>query len=95
MVYLLILIPAFLVILAAFSDSGSGMGTTLALTLQASQVICLCVRQAQLEAQKATQDFQRATEVLRAAKETISLAEQRLLEEDNFCLCSSKVTAPP
>lgn len=39
--------------------------------------------QAQLEAQKATQDFQRATEVLRAAKETISLAEQRLLEEDN------------
>lgn len=40
-------------------------------------------RQAQLEAQKATQDFQRATEVLRAAKETISLAEQRLLEEDN------------
>ncbi len=48
-----------------------------------SWVICLCVRQAQLEAQKATQDFQRATEVLRAAKETISLAEQRLLEEDN------------
>lgn len=43
----------------------------------------LCVFQAQLEAQKATQDFQRATEVLRAAKETISLAEQRLLEEDN------------
>ncbi|XP_062254762.1 SH3 domain-binding protein 5b [Platichthys flesus] len=40
-------------------------------------------RQAQLEAQKTTQDFQRATEVLRAAKETISLAEQRLLEEDN------------
>ncbi|KAI9999915.1 hypothetical protein NQD34_011758, partial [Periophthalmus magnuspinnatus] len=40
-------------------------------------------RQAQLEAQKSTQDFQRATEVLRAAKETISLAEQRLLEEDN------------
>ncbi|XP_008429063.1 SH3 domain-binding protein 5b [Poecilia reticulata] len=40
-------------------------------------------RQAQLEAQKATQDFNRATEVLRAAKETISLAEQRLLEEDN------------
>ncbi|EHB12977.1 SH3 domain-binding protein 5 [Heterocephalus glaber] len=39
-------------------------------------------RQAQLEAQKATQDFQRATEVLRAAKETISLAEQRLLEDD-------------
>lgn len=42
-----------------------------------------CCVQAQLEAQKATQDFQRATEVLRAAKETISLAEQRLLEEDN------------
>ncbi|XP_037836129.1 SH3 domain-binding protein 5b isoform X2 [Kryptolebias marmoratus] len=40
-------------------------------------------RQAQLEAQKSTQDFHRATEVLRAAKETISLAEQRLLEEDN------------
>ncbi|XP_054903361.1 SH3 domain-binding protein 5b [Poeciliopsis prolifica] len=39
-------------------------------------------RQAQLEAQKATQDFHGATEVLRAAKETISLAEQRLLEED-------------
>ncbi|KAJ0066464.1 hypothetical protein NL108_013237, partial [Boleophthalmus pectinirostris] len=38
---------------------------------------------AQLEAQKATQDFQKATEMLRAAKETISLAEQRLLEEDN------------
>lgn len=42
-----------------------------------------CCVQAQLEAQKATQDFQKATEVLRAAKETISLAEQRLLEEDN------------
>ncbi|MEQ2276572.1 SH3 domain-binding protein 5 [Xenotaenia resolanae] len=40
-------------------------------------------RQAQLEAQKATHDFHRATEVLRAAKETISLAEQRLLEEDH------------
>ncbi|KAK3551042.1 hypothetical protein QTP70_011509 [Hemibagrus guttatus] len=39
-------------------------------------------RQAQLEAQRTTQDFQRATEVLRAAKETIALAEQRLLEED-------------
>ncbi|XP_017336741.1 SH3 domain-binding protein 5b isoform X1 [Ictalurus punctatus] len=39
-------------------------------------------RQAQLEAQRTTQDFQRATEVLRAAKETISLAEQRLMEED-------------
>ncbi|MGH0156701.1 UNVERIFIED_CONTAM: hypothetical protein FKN15_032084 [Acipenser sinensis] len=38
--------------------------------------------EAQLEAQKATQDFQRATEVLRAAKETIALAEQRLLEDD-------------
>ncbi|KAG9355706.1 hypothetical protein JZ751_000544 [Albula glossodonta] len=38
---------------------------------------------AQLEAQRATQDFQRAIEVLRAAKETISLAEQRLLEEDS------------
>lgn len=37
---------------------------------------------AQLEAQGATQDFQRATEVLRAAKETISLAEKRLLEEE-------------
>lgn len=45
-----------------------------------SSSLCL---QAQLEAQKATQDFQRATEVLRAAKETISLAEQRLLEEDS------------
>lgn len=42
-----------------------------------------CGVQAQLEAQKATQDFQRATEVLRAAKETISLAEQRLLEENH------------
>lgn len=46
-------------------------------------MISPCSVQAQLEAQKATQDFQRATEVLRAAKETISLAEQRLLEEDN------------
>lgn len=46
-------------------------------------MITLCAIQAQLEAQKATQDFQRATEVLRAAKETISLAEQRLLEEDD------------
>lgn len=45
--------------------------------------VSVSVLQAQLEAQKATQDFQRATEVLRAAKETISLAEQRLLEEDN------------
>ncbi|KAL3064898.1 hypothetical protein OYC64_001013 [Pagothenia borchgrevinki] len=40
-------------------------------------------RQAQLEAQSSTQDFQRASEVLRAAKETISLAEERLLEEDH------------
>uniref|UniRef100_A0A8C5Y262 SH3 domain-binding protein 5 n=1 Tax=Microcebus murinus TaxID=30608 RepID=A0A8C5Y262_MICMU len=39
-------------------------------------------RQAQLEAQKATQDFQRVTEALHAAKETISLAEQQLLEDD-------------
>ncbi|XP_028819694.1 SH3 domain-binding protein 5 isoform X1 [Denticeps clupeoides] len=38
--------------------------------------------QAQLEAQKATQEFQRAVEILRAAKETIALAEERLLEED-------------
>ncbi|KAJ8366512.1 hypothetical protein AAFF_G00353140 [Aldrovandia affinis] len=37
---------------------------------------------AQLEAHRAAQEFQRATEVLRAAKETIALAEQRLLEED-------------
>ncbi|KAJ8268286.1 hypothetical protein COCON_G00134580 [Conger conger] len=40
-------------------------------------------RQTQLEAQKASQDYQRAIEVLRVAKETISLAEQRLLEEDS------------
>ncbi|XP_035285575.1 SH3 domain-binding protein 5 isoform X2 [Anguilla rostrata] len=40
-------------------------------------------RQAQLEAQKASQDYQRAIEVVRVAKETISLAEQRLLEEDS------------
>lgn len=39
-------------------------------------------RQAQLEAQKATQDFQRAPEVLHATKETISLAEQKLLEDN-------------
>ncbi|KAG1948209.1 SH3 domain-binding protein 5b [Pimephales promelas] len=39
-------------------------------------------RQTQLEAQRSTQDFHRATEVLRAAKETIALAEQRLLEDD-------------
>ncbi|XP_061530709.1 LOW QUALITY PROTEIN: SH3 domain-binding protein 5-like [Phycodurus eques] len=39
-------------------------------------------RQAQLEAEKATQNFQRSSEVLRAAKETISLAEQRILDED-------------
>ncbi|CDQ82033.1 unnamed protein product [Oncorhynchus mykiss] len=45
-------------------------------------VVSLPIAQAQLEAQRATQDFQRATEVLRAAKETIALAEQRLLEED-------------
>lgn len=40
-------------------------------------------RQAQLEAQTATQEFQRAIEILRAAKETIALAEERLLEEDS------------
>lgn len=39
--------------------------------------------QAQVEAQKATQEFQRAVEILRAAKETIALAEERLLEEDS------------
>uniref|UniRef100_S4R491 SH3 domain-binding protein 5 n=1 Tax=Petromyzon marinus TaxID=7757 RepID=S4R491_PETMA len=40
-------------------------------------------RQAQVLAQKATQDFQRASEVLRAAKETIALAEERLLEQED------------
>lgn len=40
-------------------------------------------RQAQLEAQRATGEFQRAVEILGAAKETISLAEERLLEEDS------------
>ncbi|CAN9503788.1 unnamed protein product [Ophioblennius macclurei] len=40
-------------------------------------------RQAQIKAQKATQEFQRAVEILRAAKETIALAEERLLEEDS------------
>uniref|UniRef100_A0A4W5KHM1 SH3 domain-binding protein 5 n=1 Tax=Hucho hucho TaxID=62062 RepID=A0A4W5KHM1_9TELE len=39
--------------------------------------------QAQLEAQRATGEFQRAVEILRAAKETIALAEERLLEEDS------------
>ncbi|XP_014908800.1 SH3 domain-binding protein 5-like isoform X2 [Poecilia latipinna] len=38
--------------------------------------------EAQVEAQKATQEFQRAVEILRAAKETIALAEEKLLEED-------------
>lgn len=38
---------------------------------------------AQIEAHKATQEFQRAVEILRAAKETIALAEERLLEEDS------------
>uniref|UniRef100_A0A8B9HHH2 SH3 domain-binding protein 5 n=1 Tax=Astyanax mexicanus TaxID=7994 RepID=A0A8B9HHH2_ASTMX len=62
---------------------------TLALTVLIGRIKCdgivvvfSCGVQAQLEAQKATQDFQRATEVLRAAKETIALAEQRLLEDD-------------
>ncbi|XP_041759454.2 SH3 domain-binding protein 5 [Coregonus clupeaformis] len=40
-------------------------------------------RQAQLEAQRATGEFQKAVEILRAAKETIALAEERLLEEDS------------
>ncbi|XP_038156303.1 SH3 domain-binding protein 5 [Cyprinodon tularosa] len=39
-------------------------------------------RRAQIEAQKATQEFQRAVEILRAAKDTIALAEEKLLEED-------------
>lgn len=39
--------------------------------------------QAQIEAQKATQEFQRAVEILRAAKETIALAEERLQEEES------------
>ncbi|CAB1320662.1 unnamed protein product [Coregonus sp. 'balchen'] len=39
--------------------------------------------QAQLEAQRATGEFQKAVEILRAAKETIALAEERLLEEDS------------
>ncbi|KAK6327724.1 hypothetical protein J4Q44_G00033700 [Coregonus suidteri] len=38
---------------------------------------------AQLEAQRATGEFQKAVEILRAAKETIALAEERLLEEDS------------
>ncbi|XP_052328333.1 SH3 domain-binding protein 5-like [Oncorhynchus keta] len=40
-------------------------------------------RQAQLEAQRVTGEFQRAVEILGAAKETIALAEERLLEEDS------------
>ncbi|MBZ3884039.1 SH3 domain-binding protein 5 [Sciurus carolinensis] len=44
------------------------------------------VRQAQLEAQKATPDFQRATEVIPAVKETIFLAQQWLLEDDKHQL---------
>ncbi|XP_051991829.1 SH3 domain-binding protein 5-like [Xyrauchen texanus] len=40
-------------------------------------------RQAQIAAQRATQEYQRAIEILRAAKETIALAEERLLEEDS------------
>ncbi|KAF5908844.1 SH3 domain-binding protein 5-like, partial [Clarias magur] len=40
-------------------------------------------RQTQVEAQRATQEFQRSIEILRAAKETIALAEERLLEEDS------------
>ncbi|XP_049331688.1 SH3 domain-binding protein 5 isoform X2 [Astyanax mexicanus] len=39
--------------------------------------------EAQVEAQRATQEFQRAIEILRAAKETIALAEERLLEEES------------
>lgn len=45
--------------------------------------LSLSEHQAQVEAQKATQEFQRAVEILRAAKETIALAEERLLEEDS------------
>lgn len=44
---------------------------------------CASDPQAQIEAQKATQEFQRSVEILRAAKETIALAEERLLEEDS------------
>ncbi|XP_051948744.1 SH3 domain-binding protein 5-like isoform X2 [Xyrauchen texanus] len=40
-------------------------------------------RQAQVDAQRATQEYQRSIEILRAAKETIALAEERLLEEDS------------
>lgn len=45
--------------------------------------VTVSVLEAQIEAQKATQEFQRAVEILRAAKETIALAEERLLEEDS------------
>lgn len=54
---------------------------------ESERTVCQChtihPTQAQLEAQRATQDYQGAIEVLRAAKETIALAEQRLLEEDS------------
>uniref|UniRef100_A0A8C4R5J9 SH3 domain-binding protein 5 n=2 Tax=Eptatretus burgeri TaxID=7764 RepID=A0A8C4R5J9_EPTBU len=39
-------------------------------------------KQAQVSVQKSTQEFQRAAEVLRVAKETISLAEERLLNDN-------------
>uniref|UniRef100_UPI00358F3810 SH3 domain-binding protein 5-like isoform X2 n=1 Tax=Myxine glutinosa TaxID=7769 RepID=UPI00358F3810 len=39
-------------------------------------------KQAQISVQKSTQEFQRAAEVLRVAKETISLAEERLLNDN-------------
>ncbi|XP_016893384.1 SH3 domain-binding protein 5b isoform X2 [Cynoglossus semilaevis] len=52
------------------------------INLHCDVMFLVSVSQAQLEAQRCTQDFQRATEVLRAAKETISLAEHRLLEEN-------------
>lgn len=51
--------------------------------MKASSISEGFVFQAQAEAQRATQEYQRAIEILRAAKETIALAEERLLEEDS------------
>ncbi len=53
------------------------------LAVKASSISEVFVFQAQVEAQRATQEYQRAIEILRAAKETIALAEERLLEEDS------------
>ena len=56
-------------------------GTRIANEMALAISFHLCI-QAQLETQKAAQEYQRSVELYRVAKETLSLAESKLLKSD-------------